>query len=115
KGWALICIDLPTISGSAPNWLRHRLSAINAMRDPPARSSASVKLRPIAGCTPRVSISPRVTLAEVTRIGSLEVAALTPPEDHAPMLSQDWASLLMSTNSGTDIQNFFRSIVGNSV
>jgi hypothetical protein len=54
-------------------------------------------------------------LAAVTRIGSPAVPTFTPPSLHAPMLSNEFASFCRSMNSGGDIQNLRRFIVGNSL
>src|SRR5262249_29410862 len=103
------------MSFSPPNARRQRPSETKAILRPPRKSSSDVKLRPSAGWTPRVSIKLDVTVAVFTRIGSPDVVRLPPPVVHAPTLSHEFASFLMSRNSGGDIQNFFSPIVGNSV
>src|SRR5215510_10450490 len=103
------------MSSLVPNARRQRPSEINATLGPPFASSSGEKLRPRAGCTPSASIRLAVTVAVVTRIGSDVVVTFEPPVVHAPMFSHDCASFLISPNSGGDIQNLRRSIVGNSL
>ena len=75
---------LPTISGSAANWLRHRKSESTTTRCPPGTTlSAGPMTRPMAGRTPSTEKKAPDTISPSCRSGNAPPATVMKTRQNA--------------------------------